>query len=111
MRRIPGGIFRSLCFTLEARKKKKKRIAGAGNKPFLLLVVAKMCSLCAGRGEGAPGGEMKQRGILHGSQQQQQQHPLPAHQLLPHIQLIFPVAYEEHTLALTHAQTQVRTHA
>lgn len=35
--------------------------------------------------------------------------PVPAHQLLPHIQLIFPVAHEEYTLVLTRAQT--RTHA
>lgn len=105
MRRIPGGILRSLCFRLEARK--ERRMAGAGNEPFLHLVRANISSRCAGRGEGAPGGEMKQGGILHGSQQQQQQqHPLPAHQLLPHIQLIFPVAYEEHTLALTHKHTR-----
>lgn len=81
----------------------------AGNEPFLLLAVAKISSRCAGRGEGAPGGEEKRRSILHGSEQQQQ-HPLPAHQLLPHIQLIFPVAYEEHKLALTHAQKEADTH-
>ncbi len=90
-------------------KRGKWGSAGPGNEPFLLLAVTKISTRCAGRGEGAPGGEKKRRSILYGSQQQQQ-HPLPAHQLLPHIQLIFPVAYEEHKLTLTHAQKEARTH-
>lgn len=75
---------------------------------FFLSLWQKSSSRSAGGGEGAPGGEKERSSILHGGQQQEQR-PLPAHQLLPRIQLIFPDAYEEHKLTLTHAQKKKQT--